>query len=83
MTMGIPFLYSECSNTQTRKEALMSNTTSTFHKLIQNRHVLAFGLIMVLSFAVSTAFVAMQTDHLIAPPGLRLLDGLWRLFFCR
>jgi len=61
----------------------MSTTTSTYHKVIQNRHVLVIGLIIILGIAVTTGFVWMQTDHVIASPGLRLIDELWILFICR
>ena len=61
----------------------MSTTTSTDHKVISNRHALVIGLIIVLAIAVTTGFVWMQTDHIITPPGLRLMDELWTLFICR
>ena len=61
----------------------MSTTTSTYHKVISNRHALVIGLIIVLAIAVTTGFVWIQTDHVIAPPGLRLMDELWTLFICR
>ena len=61
----------------------MSITTSTYHKVVRNCRVLLIGLLIILSIAVTTGFVWMQTDHVIAPPGLRLIDGLWRFFICR
>ena len=61
----------------------MSTNTSTYHKVIQNRRLLVTGLMIILAIVVTTGFVWMQTDHVIAPPGLRLIDGLWRFFICR
>ena len=63
-----------------RKEHAMSTTTSTYPKGIQNRRLLVIGLIVILSVAVTTAFVWMQTDHVIAPPGMRIMDWIWRVF---
>jgi len=61
----------------------MSTNTLTHKKVVHIRRMLLIGLIIILGIAVTTSFVWMQTDHVIAPPGLRLLDGLWRLFICR
>jgi hypothetical protein len=61
----------------------MSTNTSVPPKVIPIRRVLVTGLMIILGIAVTTGFVWMQTDHVIAPPGLRLLEGLWRLFICR
>jgi hypothetical protein len=61
----------------------MSTTTSTYHKVIRNRRVLVAGLIILLSLIVITGFVWMQTDHVIAPPGLRIMNAFWTLFICR
>lgn len=47
------------------------------------RRVLLIGLVILLGVAVTTGFVWMHTDHVIAPPGLRLMDELWTLFICR
>ena len=58
----------------------MSTNTSPVQKIIPNNRVLLAGLIVLLGIAATAAFVWMQTAHVIAPPGLRLMDGLWRLF---
>jgi hypothetical protein len=58
----------------------MSTNTSAAQKVIPNHRVLLTMLIVLLGIAVTAAFVWMQTAHVIAPPGLRLMDGLWRLF---
>lgn len=61
----------------------MSTNTSVAQKVIPTRRMLIIGLIVLLSIAVTTGFVWMQTDHVIAPPGLRLMDAYWRFFVCR
>ncbi len=61
----------------------MSTNTSVSPKVFPIRRVLLTGLFVILAIAVTTGFVWIQTDHVIAPPGLRLVDGLWRLFICR
>ena len=61
----------------------MSTNTSVSPKVFPIRRVLVTGLMILLAVAVTTGFVWMQTDHVIAPPGLRLIEGLWRLFICR
>jgi hypothetical protein len=58
----------------------MSRSTSTQPKGILNHRLLVIGLILILGVAVTTAFVWMQTDHVIAPPGIRILDWIWRAF---
>jgi hypothetical protein len=57
--------------------------TTTFTKRILNRRKLAIGLIIILGVAVTTGFVWLQTDHVIAPPGLRIMSWLWSVFVCR
>jgi hypothetical protein len=37
-------------------------------------------LALILSCAVTAGFVWLQTDQVIAPPGLRLVDWIWRVF---
>jgi hypothetical protein len=61
----------------------MSINTSASPKGIPNRRVLVIGLMILLGIAITTGFVWMQTDHVIAPPSLRLMDELWTLFICR
>ena len=47
--------------------------------LINRTFVLALVIVMALLLAVG--YVWIQTAHVIAPPGMRLMDGLWRSFF--
>lgn len=61
----------------------MSTNLSAANKLIPSRRVLLTGLIVILGITATAAFVWMQTDHVIAPPGLRLMDAYWRFFICR
>jgi len=61
----------------------MSINTSASPRGIPSRRMLLTGLIVILGIAVTTGFVWMQTDQVIAPPGLRLMDMLWRLLICR
>jgi hypothetical protein len=61
----------------------MSINTSASPKIIPARRVLLTGLIIILGIVVTAGFVGMQADQVIAPPGLRLMDGLWKLFICR
>ena len=61
----------------------MSTTTSTYLNGILNRRVLVIGLLAILGVAVTTGFIWMQSDSVIAPPGLRMMDWLWRVFVCR
>lgn len=58
----------------------MSTTTSTYPKGILNGRLLVVGLIVILSVAVTTAFVWMDPEHVIAPPGIRIMDWVWRVF---
>ena len=53
------------------------------HKIIPASRALVIGFIVILAITVTTGFVWIQTDHVIAPPGLRMLDWLWRIFICR
>jgi hypothetical protein len=61
----------------------MSTTTSTYLKVILNRRALVIGLIVILSVIVTTGFIWVQSDPVIAPPGLRILNWLWSVFVCR
>lgn len=57
----------------------MSTNTSAFLKKIPNRRVLLIGLLIILWIAEMAGFVWVLTDHVIAPPFLRLMDVTWRL----
>jgi hypothetical protein len=50
--------------------------------IIPVRRSLAIGLIAILVLVVTTGFVWIETVHVIAPPGLRMVDWLWRVFVC-
>ena len=53
---------------------------SPLKSMILNR-TFVVGLIVLLSILIAIGYVCLQTDQVIAPPGLRIMDGLWRLFF--
>jgi hypothetical protein len=61
----------------------MSTTTSTYLNGILSRRVLVIGLLAILGVAATTGFIWMQSDPVIAPPGLRMMDWFWRIFVCR
>jgi hypothetical protein len=61
----------------------MSNTPSVSPKVFPTRRVLLTGLMIILAVVVTTGFVWTQADHVIAPPGLRLINAFWTLFICR
>ena len=54
-----------------------------FLKVMPTRWTLVTTLIVIVAIAVTTGFVWMQTDQVIAPPGLRVLDWFWKVFVCR
>ena len=70
-------------NEAKRKENSMSTNTFIDTKVIRIRHMVVIGLMIMLGIAVTTGFAWMQTDQVIAPPGLRIMDWLWRVFVCR
>ncbi len=49
-------------------------------KVIPTRRTLVIGLLVILGIVLIAGFVWMQTDQVIAPPSLRVLDWLWRMF---
>jgi hypothetical protein len=51
-------------------------TNRWFQKILTARRALVIWLIVILGIAVSTGFIWMQTDQIIAPPSLRLLGWL-------
>lgn len=61
----------------------MLTNTFAFSKGFLIRRVLVTGLILFLGIALTTGSVWIQTDQCVAPPALRLMDELWRLFICR
>jgi hypothetical protein len=52
-------------------------------KVMPASRALLIGLIVIVAIAVTTGFIRIQTDQVIAPPGLRVLDWFWRVFVCR
>jgi hypothetical protein len=44
--------------------------------------ILILGMIIAMAFAMTIGFVWMQTDQVIAPPGLRIMNWLWGVFIC-
>jgi hypothetical protein len=44
------------------------------------RRVLMIGLLLMMAFAATTGFVWVETNPVIAPPGLRMLTWFWSLF---
>ena len=52
-----------------------------FLKVMPASRVFGIALILILAIAVTSVFI--QTDQVIAPPGLRVLDWLWRVFVCQ
>ena len=61
----------------------MSANIHTYRNVVPSSRVLVIGLMIILGIAVTTGFVWMQSDQVIAPPGVRALDWLWRVFVCR
>ena len=54
-----------------------------YRKMSRSARMLFLGMIVALVVVMTTGFIWMQTDQVIAPPGLRIMDGLWRMFVCR
>jgi hypothetical protein len=61
----------------------MSAIIFNLSKVVRSGRTLVIWLMTILGIVVTSGFVWMQTDQVIAPPGLRLMDGLWRVFICR
>ncbi len=58
----------------------MFEMVHTYLKVRPVSRVLMIGLLLILAFAVTTGFVWVATDQVVAPPGLRILDWFWRAF---
>ena len=54
-----------------------------FLKGLPARWVFGMALILILAIAVTSGFIDIQTDQVIAPPALRVLDWLWSVLVCR
>jgi hypothetical protein len=50
-------------------------------KTVTINRTLVVGLVVLLAVLLALGYVWIQTDQVIAPPGMRVMDGLWRLFF--
>jgi hypothetical protein len=61
----------------------MSTKTHFYLKIIPAGRALVIGVIVILAITGTTGFVWIQTDQVIATPGLRVLDWVWRVFVCR
>ena len=57
-------------------------TYRLFKKVLTDNRARIIRLIVILAIPVIVGSVWMQTDQVITPPGLRALDGLWRVFVC-
>jgi hypothetical protein len=58
----------------------MSTTINSYPKVIPSRRTLIIVVIAFVSIALAAGFIWIMTDQTIAPPGLRILDFLWRRF---
>jgi len=47
---------------------------------IANRKIVVL-LVILLAVLLTSGFVWLQTDHVIAPPGLRIVNGLWQVYY--
>jgi hypothetical protein len=55
---------------------------ATLQKMIPTRRVMVISMVVIVIVLVTTGFVWMRTDPVIAPPSLRVLDWLWTVFVC-
>jgi len=62
----------------------MSAIIFTLPKITPARRLLVIiSLLVILGISTTAGFVYMQMDQVIAPPSLRILDWLWKVFVCR
>jgi len=54
-----------------------------FLKVMPASRMFGLVLILILAIAVTSGFIRIQTDQVIASPGVRVLDWLRRVFVCR
>jgi len=59
----------------------MTAQANNFPKKLMINPYYAVGLVLLLVIVFAIGYVWLQTDQQIAPPWLRIMDGLWRLFF--
>ena len=58
-------------------------TNRLFQKVLTINRLRIMGLLAILAITVATGFIWILTDQVIAPPGLRMMDWLWRAVVCR
>jgi hypothetical protein len=51
-----------------------------FLKGLPARRVFGMAAILILAIAVTSGFIHIPTDQVIAPPALRVLDWLWSVY---
>ena len=61
-------------------ENTMSPKIRPYFKFISAIRPYMIILILILACGVTTGFIWLQMDQVIAPPGLRLVDWFWRMF---
>ena len=54
----------------------MSGIIFNLSKVVRSSRTLVIWLMIILGIVLTSGFVWMQTDQVIAPPGLRLMDRL-------
>lgn len=62
-----------------KRKMPMSSIIFNFSKVIRIR-LLVIGLTITLGIAVTVGLIWMRMEQVIAPPGLRIMDWLWRVF---
>jgi len=61
----------------------MTVNIQTYLKDMPTGQMLGIGLIVILAITVTSGFIRIQTEQVIAPPGFRVMDWLWKVFVCR
>lgn len=69
-------MFTNLANLGSTKKIAASTKTGHFARMF------FLAMIVALAVAMTTGFVWIQMDQVIAPPGLRLMDWLWRMFIC-
>ena len=64
-------------------EKTMSTKIRAYLTFTPAGRTLIIGLLITLAMAVIAGFGGIQTENVIARPGLRMLDWLWQVFLCR
>lgn len=83
--MGVILMTFTClSNivkTLKRKEIVMSTIIHIVEKSISSHRTLINAGIILLSASLVAIYIDIMTAQTIAPPGIRILDFLWRAFY--